>query len=106
MRSAIAAISPYFRALIVSGIGKGIVWTGTWIAAASGVHHDEQGDASGMASTTLSVGNAIDLAVLIAVANRHVGGPEGNALRSAAVGILISLFTTFALPAKAEAAAE
>lgn len=70
--------------LIVSGIGQGIVWTGMWIAAASGVHHDEQGVASGMASTTLSVGNAIGLAILIAIANRNVGGLEGDALRNAA----------------------
>lgn len=69
--------------LIVSGIGQGIVWTGMWIAAASGVHHDEQGVASGMASTTLNVGNAIGLAVLIAIANRHLDGLSGNALRVA-----------------------
>ncbi|MFT4014566.1 MAG: MFS transporter [Paracoccus sp. (in: a-proteobacteria)] len=95
---------------IVSGIGQGIVWTGMWIAAASGVHHDEQGVASGMASTTLSVGNAIGLAVLIALANRHTGGLEGEALRAvlaqgtqlafclAAAGILVSLIAAFSLP--------
>lgn len=69
--------------LIVSGVGQGIVWTAMWIAAASGVHHDEQGVASGTASTTLNVGNAIGLAVLIAIANRHVGGLSGTALKSA-----------------------
>lgn len=69
--------------LIVSGIGQGIVWTAMWIAAASGVRHDEQGVASGMASTTLNVGNAIGLAVLIAIANRHIGGLSGGALRQA-----------------------
>ncbi|TIU09124.1 MAG: MFS transporter, partial [Mesorhizobium sp.] len=37
--------------LIISGVGQGIVWTAMWIAAASGVSHDEQGVASGMAST-------------------------------------------------------
>ncbi len=66
--------------LIVSGIGQGIVWTAMWISAASGVHHDEQGIASGMASTTLNVGNAIGLAVLIAIANRHISGLSGEAL--------------------------
>ncbi|MGO4666168.1 MFS transporter [Bosea sp. 2RAB26] len=69
--------------LIISGIGQGVVWTGMWIAAASGVHHDEQGVASGMASTTLNVGNAIGLAVLIAVANSQIGGLAGGALRIA-----------------------
>ncbi|GGA59099.1 MFS transporter [Pelagibacterium lentulum] len=104
--------------MVVSGIGQGIVWTGMFIAASSGVHHDEQGVASGMASTTLSVGNAIGLAVLIAIANRHVGGLEGDALRDAvaqgtqfafllaAVGILVSLVAAFALPVKAKLAAE
>lgn len=103
--------------LIVSGVGQGIVWTGMWIAAASGVHHDEQGVASGMASTALSVGNAIGLAVLIAVANRHVGGLTGDALRVAvaegaqlafwlaAAGILVSLLATFSLKRQVTASA-
>ncbi len=102
--------------LIVSGIGQGIVWTGMWIAAATGVRHDEQGVASGMASTTLSVGNSIGLAVLIALANRHVGGLEGDALTIAmsegiqlafwlaAGGILVSLLAAFALPARSKVA--
>ncbi len=99
--------------LIISGIGQGIVWTGMWIVAASGVSYDEQGVASGMASTTLSVGNAIGLAVLIALANRHVGGLEGDSLRAAvaegtqhafwlaSAGILVSLIAAFAIPTKA-----
>lgn len=96
--------------VIVSGVGQGIVWTAMWIAAASGVHHDEQGVASGMASTTLNIGNAVGLAVLIAIANRHVGGLTGEALKSAmaegaqlafwlaAAGILASLLATIAVP--------
>ncbi|NEI74383.1 MFS transporter [Rhizobium lusitanum] len=55
--------------LVVSGIGQGIVWTAMWIMAATGVRDEEQGIASGIASTTLSVGNAVGLAVLIATAN-------------------------------------
>jgi len=96
--------------LILSGIGQGVVWTGMWIAAASGVHHDEQGVASGMASTTLSVGNAIGLAILIAMANSRaaaVGGvvrpdavAEGIRLAFwlASGGILVSLLVAVALP--------
>lgn len=96
--------------VIVSGVGQGIVWTAMWIAAASGVHHDEQGVASGMASTTLNIGNAVGLAILIAIANRHVGGLTGEALKSAmaegaqlafwlaAAGILASLLATIAVP--------
>lgn len=98
--------------LILSGIGQGIVWTGMWIAAASGVHHDEQGVASGMASTTLSVGNAIGLAVLIAIANGYAASSGGtaNAVAAAegiklafwlaAAGIVVSLLVVLALPSK------
>ena len=81
--SAYLALAP---GLIVSGVGQGIVWTAMWIAAAAGVHHDEQGVASGMASTTLNVGNAIGLAVLIAIANRHVGNLSGDVPREAVTG--------------------
>jgi EmrB/QacA subfamily drug resistance transporter len=101
--------------LILSGIGQGIVWTGMWIAAASGVDRDEQGVASGMASTTLSVGNAIGLAVLIAIANFHTVSlkslPRAAAIADgirpafwlAAAGILFSLLVAFGLPSKAKA---
>ncbi|MER9232286.1 MFS transporter [Mesorhizobium sp. M0622] len=98
--------------LIISGVGQGIVWTAMWIAAASGVSHDEQGVASGMASTMLNVGNAIGMAVLIAIANRHVGGLTGDALKIAvadgiqvafwlaAAGIVVSLLAAMVLPGK------
>ena len=96
--------------LILSGIGQGIVWTGMWIATAAGVHNDEQGVASGMASTTLSVGNAVGLAVLIAIANSHAAGIQGVthsaamadgiriAFWLASAGILLSLFGASCLP--------
>ncbi|MER8991742.1 MFS transporter [Mesorhizobium sp. M0590] len=99
--------------LIVSGVGQGIVWTAMWIAAASGVAHDQQGVASGMASTTLNVGNAIGMAVLIAIANNQIGELSGNALKIAvadgiqvafwlaAAGIVVSLLAAMVLPAKA-----
>lgn len=107
--SSYAAIVP---GLIVSGVGQGIVWTAMWIAAASGVAHDEQGVASGMACTTLNIGNAIGMATLIAIANSHVGGLTGEALKTAiadgiqvafwlaAAGIFVSLLAAFALPGK------
>ncbi|WP_348640729.1 MFS transporter [Mesorhizobium sp. AA22] len=98
--------------LIISGVGQGIVWTAMWIAAASGVSHDEQGVASGMASTMLNVGNAIGMVVLIAIANRNVGGLTGDALKIAvadgiqvafwlaAAGIVFSLLAAMVLPGK------
>lgn len=102
-----AAIVP---GLVVSGIGQGIVWTAMWVAAASGIAHREQGIASGMASTTLNVGNAIGIAMLVAFANRGIGGLQGEALREGlavgtqhafylaaaglVLGLLVSLFSS------------
>ncbi|WP_431876733.1 MFS transporter [Amycolatopsis sacchari] len=54
--------------LVVSGVGQGVTWTAMWITAATGVAPEEQGVANGMASTTLNLGNAVGLAVLIAFA--------------------------------------
>ncbi|WNV87622.1 MFS transporter [Umezawaea sp. Da 62-37] len=96
--------------LIVSGVGQGITWTGMWIAASAGVAPEEQGVASGMASTTLNLGNTIGLAVLIAVANAGLGDQQGDQLRAAtadgdfvavlatAAGMLIGLLITLVLP--------
>jgi EmrB/QacA subfamily drug resistance transporter len=98
--------------LIISGVGQGITWTAMWIAAAAGVHHDEQGVASGMASTTLNVGNAVGLAILIAIANAGLHGLAGDQLRLATVdgirlafyftaaGILFGLLVVVTLPRK------
>lgn len=99
--------------LVLSGIGQGIVWTAMWIAASSGVAHHEQGIASGMASTTLNVGNAIGLAVLVALANSGLSSLTGEPLRSglalgaqqafylAAAGMALGLLVALTLPRKA-----
>ncbi|MFD1957091.1 MFS transporter [Paenibacillus thailandensis] len=98
--------------LIISGIGQGITWTGMWIAASSGVAQEDQGVASGMASTTLNIGNAIGLAVLIAVANSAIQGKTGESLIEAAAsgqrlaiylaaaGIFIGALIALLLPRK------
>ncbi|MGW3966564.1 MFS transporter [Amycolatopsis sp. NPDC005003] len=102
--------------LVVSGLGQGITWTAMWIAAASGVAPDEQGVANGIASTTLNIGNALGLAVLIAIANSGTAGLGGEPLRAAladggflavlltAAGMLAGLLITFALPSRRSAA--
>jgi len=104
--------------LIISGVGQGITWTAMWIAAAAGVAASQQGVASGMASTTLNIGNAIGLAVLIAIANAGTGGKQGDTLRAtladggftavliAAAGMVVGLLITLALPRRTVAAAE
>jgi EmrB/QacA subfamily drug resistance transporter len=104
--------------LVVSGVGQGITWTAMWIAAAAGVAATQQGVASGMASTTLNIGNAIGLAVLIAIANAGVDSKQGETLRAAladggfvavliaAAGMVLGLLITLALPRRTAAAVE
>jgi EmrB/QacA subfamily drug resistance transporter len=69
--------------LVVSGVGQGIVWTGMWIASATGTAAHEQGIANGIASTTLNIGNAIGLAVFTVLADIGTEGKTGEALRVA-----------------------
>jgi EmrB/QacA subfamily drug resistance transporter len=83
--SGYAAVVP---GLVISGLGQGITWTAMWIAAASGVAPREQGVASGLASTTLNLGNAIGLAVLIAIANSSADGGR-TAVLIATAGMLL-----------------
>lgn len=81
--------------LIVSGIGQGIVWTGMWVAAATGVRAEQQGVANSIASTSLSLGNAIGIAALTAVATSHAGGLAGAA--GTAHGGLIAVLAAAAI---------
>ncbi|MFS8198117.1 MFS transporter [Streptomyces sp. CWNU-52B] len=64
--------------IVLLGLGQGAAWTGMWIAASAGVAPGDQGVASGLASTTLQVGGAVGLAVLVAVAGgvgQNTSGP-------------------------------
>jgi EmrB/QacA subfamily drug resistance transporter len=63
--------------IVVFGVGQGVAWTSMWVVAADGVAPAEQGVASGMASTTMQIGGAVGLAVLIAVASSGAGGARG-----------------------------
>lgn len=69
--------------LVVMGVGQGIAWTAMWIAAAAGVAPDEQGVASGMASTTQQTGYAVGLAIFVVIANAGSRDLGGEALRVA-----------------------
>jgi hypothetical protein len=54
-----------------------------FIAAGTGVSDREQGVASGIASTSTSIGAAVGLAVLVLVANAGTDGLAGEALQTA-----------------------
>jgi EmrB/QacA subfamily drug resistance transporter len=112
-----AAVLAAVPGLVIAGVGQGIAWTAMWITAATGVASKEQGVASGMASTTLNLGNALGLAILILIANAGVHGQQGDQLRAelaqggfiavllTAVGMVIgTLVITFFLPRKAKSA--
>jgi EmrB/QacA subfamily drug resistance transporter len=69
--------------LVALSIGDGIVFTTMFIAAGTGVDDSEQGIASGIASTSTSVGGAVGLALLVLIANAGTDGLAGEALRTA-----------------------
>jgi MFS family permease len=69
--------------LILISIGDGVVFTTMFIAAGTGVADREQGVASGITSTSTSVGAAVGLALLVLVANSGTDGLAGEALRTA-----------------------
>ena len=54
-----------------------------FIAAGTGVDDREQGVASGIASTSTSIGAAVGLALLVLVATSGTSGQTGEALRTA-----------------------
>lgn len=80
---ALGADGSYVRLLpgiVLLSLGQGAAWTGMWIAAGAGVPARDQGIASGLASTTLQVGGAVGLAVLVAVADTGSHGLTTPAL--------------------------
>jgi MFS family permease len=84
-----AAISPdgtyaaLLPGLVAVSIGDGVVFTGMFIAASTGVSKREQGTASGMVSTASGIGAALGLAALVLVANSRTAGLLGEGLRIA-----------------------
>jgi EmrB/QacA subfamily drug resistance transporter len=78
--SSYAALIP---GLILVSVGDGVVFTAMFIAAGTGVADREQGVASGITSTSTSVGAAVGLALLVLVANSGTDGLAGEPLRIA-----------------------
>jgi MFS family permease len=69
--------------LILTSVGDGVVFTTTFIAAGTGVDDSEQGVASGVTSTSSSIGAAVGLALLVLVATAGTDGLDGEDLRVA-----------------------
>ncbi|WP_346779716.1 MFS transporter [Streptomyces sp. S3(2020)] len=77
--------------IVLLGLGQGAAWTGMWIVAASGIAAEDQGVASGMASTTLQVGGAVGLALLVALSGSVGTGPPDEALLSGIRGAVFAV---------------
>ncbi|MEV0721112.1 MFS transporter, partial [Asanoa sp. NPDC050611] len=69
--------------LVLISVGDGISFTVIFIAAGIGVADREQGVASGITSTSTSIGAAVGLALLVLVADAGTGGLAGEELRVA-----------------------
>ena len=69
--------------LVLMSVGDGIVFTTMFIAAGTGVDDREQGVASGIASTSTSIGASVGLALLVLVAAAGTDGLSGEPLRTA-----------------------
>jgi EmrB/QacA subfamily drug resistance transporter len=69
--------------LLILGFGQGSAFTTMYAAASTGVAAEYQGIGSGIASTGQQLGNAVGLAVLVAIANQGLDGLTGDALRTA-----------------------
>jgi len=80
-----ASYAALIPGLAIMGLGQGATYTLMFGAAAAGAGQDEQGVASGLASTTQQVGGAVGLAVLVAIANSGTEGLTGDALRTATI---------------------
>ncbi|WP_329429358.1 MFS transporter [Streptosporangium sp. NBC_01495] len=78
-----ASYAALIPGLLVLGIGQGAGYTLMFGAAALGVAAEDQGIASGVASTGQQIGGAVGLALLVAAANTGLDGLAGQALRTA-----------------------
>ncbi len=69
--------------LMLVGVGSGLSYAPSMIAATAGVTKDEQGLASGILNTSLQLGGAVGVAVLVSVAvaaTGEAGAPPAEAL--------------------------
>jgi MFS family permease len=83
--------------LVVLGLGQGAGYTLMFGAGTAATPANQQGIASGVASTTQQVGGAVGLAVLVALANAPTSGLTGPALRAATTdGLRTAVFVAAA----------
>ncbi|GAA2256838.1 MFS transporter [Streptomyces amakusaensis] len=83
--------------LAVLSLAQGIVYTAMYAAATTGVGEEDQGIASGVATTGEQIGSAVGLAVLVALSHAGTSGHAGGALRDAVTeGLRTAVFAAAA----------
>jgi MFS family permease len=88
-----AAYVELLPGLILTGIGDGAMFTAMFIAAATGVHAQQQGVASAIVSTGSGIGAAVGLALLVLLADPGTEPVGAEALRIAtAHGIQVAVY--------------
>ena len=83
----------------VVALGMGLVFPPMFLAASAGVPAEQQGAASGLASTALQIGSGAGLAILVGVATADLDGLHGEALRAATADGLATTFLVLGLGA-------
>ncbi|WP_131736120.1 MFS transporter [Actinomadura roseirufa] len=85
--------------IVIWGIGGGTTFPAMFVAAGSGVAPDEQGVASGLATTSQQIGGAVGLAILLAIANaglNHHAGTPGPTATQVVAGLHTALWVAAA----------
>lgn len=92
MISTSASYGALVPALLLLGLGQGSAFTTMYAAASTGVAPEHQGVGSGTASTGQQVGNAVGLAVLVAIANQPANAVTGlrTAILLTAAGVMLT----------------
>ncbi|GAA2797701.1 MFS transporter [Kribbella solani] len=95
--STTASYAVLVPALLVLGLGQGSAFTTMYAAASTGVAPEHQGVGSGTASTGQQVGNAVGLAVLVAIAGQSAEPIDGlrTAILLSAAGVILTAITAF-----------
>ena len=83
--STTASYAVLVPAFLILGLGQGSAFTTMYAAASTGVAPEYQGVGSGTVSTGQQIGNAVGLAVLVAVANQS----RGNAVHGIRAAVLL-----------------
>jgi EmrB/QacA subfamily drug resistance transporter len=91
-------------AMLLVAVGQGVAFTAATVGAVAGVDEREQGVASGLVNTSLQVGTAVGIALLLAVAAAHPGTGAAHGVEASAAGFRLAFAVGAGLTAAGAAA--